>query len=108
MDMLGADDAGVEGVLDIPERFVGVKSYRASLAHKANHSFAPNAKFVLFHHPRFGKVPALRSVWSCSQRLSSQIYICMCSEVCLQRVIFTHCFERFCVLVTYLNITPFA
>ena len=60
MDMLGADDDGVEGVLDIPEEFVSLKKYKASLAHKANHSFMPNAKFVLFHHPRFGKVPALR------------------------------------------------
>ena len=53
MDMLGADDAGVEGVLDIPEKFVSVKNYKASLAHKANHSFAPNVRFGRMEHPRW-------------------------------------------------------
>ncbi len=32
---------------------------QASLAHKANHSFEPNGKFILFQHPRFGPVPAI-------------------------------------------------
>ena len=43
MDMLGADDAGVEGVLDIPEKFVSVKNYRASLAHKAQDEHTEDA-----------------------------------------------------------------
>jgi len=60
MDLLGPDEAtGKEGVIDIPPEYVSVKRYRASLAHKANHSFTPNAKFSLFEHPRFGKVPAV-------------------------------------------------
>ena len=36
-----------------------VKRYKASLAHKANHSFTPNCRFTLFDHPRFGPVPAV-------------------------------------------------
>jgi hypothetical protein len=32
------------------------------LAHKTNHSFDPNAKFFLFDHPRFGKVPAIKTL----------------------------------------------
>ena len=54
IDLQGADENGVEGVLDIPEKFISLKNYKASLAHKANHSFKPNGKFILFHHPRFG------------------------------------------------------
>ncbi len=48
-----------EGVLDIPDEFVPMKKYKASLAHKANHSFSPNGQFTLFDHARFGKVPAI-------------------------------------------------
>ena len=55
------DQTDDEGVLDIPETFRSLDHYCASLAHKANHSFCPNAKFCLFYHPRFGPVPALRS-----------------------------------------------
>jgi hypothetical protein len=44
MDLLGADEDGVEGVLDIPTEYVSLKKYKASLAHKANHSFQPNAR----------------------------------------------------------------
>ena len=62
MDMLEPTENGVEGVLDIPPECVSLRRYRASLAHKANHSFQPNAKFALFHHPRFGRVPALRTL----------------------------------------------
>lgn len=59
IDLLGPDAEGNEGVLDIPSKFVSTKAYKASLAHKANHSFQPNGKFILFHHPRFGPVPAI-------------------------------------------------
>ncbi len=44
-------------------RLLTLKIFRvvlqASLAHKANHSFEPNGKFILFQHPRFGPVPAI-------------------------------------------------
>ena len=43
---------GQEGVIDIPEEYVSIRKYRASLAHKTNHSFNPNAVFSLFEHPR--------------------------------------------------------
>lgn len=62
MDMLGPDEDGREGVLDIPPQCRSLKSYCATLAHKTNHSFDPNAKFVLFDHPKLGKVPAIKSL----------------------------------------------
>ena len=33
--------------------------YCATLAHKTNHSFLPNAQFVVFEHPKFGLIPAV-------------------------------------------------
>ena len=44
-------DLGLMGI-DIPEEYVSIRKYRASLAHKTNHSFNPNAVFSLFEHPR--------------------------------------------------------
>ena len=38
--------------------------FRASLAHKCNHSFEPNSEFVLSFHPRFGKVPSVKTLKS--------------------------------------------
>ena len=55
------DQTEDEGVLDIPHNYRSLDQYCASLAHKANHSFSPNAKFCLFYHPRFGNIPALKS-----------------------------------------------
>jgi len=52
MDLLGPDENGKEGVIDIPEEYRYVKNYKASLTHKCNHSFTPNAKFSLFEHFR--------------------------------------------------------
>ena len=40
--------------LDVPPQYWSHKNYRASLAHKANHSFEPNCGFRRFQHPRFG------------------------------------------------------
>ena len=40
--------------LDLPPTYWSARSYQASLAHKANHSFQPNSAFVRFYHPRFG------------------------------------------------------
>ena len=39
--------------------FRDLNHYCASLAHKTNHSFLPNAEFVTFDHPRWGLVPCL-------------------------------------------------
>ena len=38
--------------VDIPTECTDVQAYCASLAHKANHSFTPNCRFVSVHHPR--------------------------------------------------------
>ena len=56
------DQTEEENVLDIPERFRGLDTYCASLAHKTNHSFRPGARFCLFDHPRFGDIPAIKSL----------------------------------------------
>ena len=40
--------------LDVPPHYWSHHNYRASLAHKANHSFQPNCGFRRFQHPRFG------------------------------------------------------
>ena len=40
--------------LDVPPQYWSHQDYRASLAHKANHSFEPNCGFRRFQHPRFG------------------------------------------------------
>ena len=45
--------------LDIPKGLEGLGRYRATLAHKACHSFAPNAAFTELHHPRFGDIMSI-------------------------------------------------
>jgi len=62
LDLTPADLNGNEGIIDIPPEYRDIDAYRASLAHKANHSFLPNAKYALFYHPRFGLVPSVRSI----------------------------------------------
>ena len=47
--------------LDIPHECLSTSVYKATLAHKANHSFVPNATFDLMEHPRFGLIRALSS-----------------------------------------------
>ena len=49
------DWANTEGspYVDIPMECIDLDNYRASLAHKANHSFSPNCKFVAVDHPRY-------------------------------------------------------
>ena len=56
-----ADLGDSETVLDIPGPARSTINYCASLAHKTNHSFLPNTEFIEFCHPRWGRVPALRS-----------------------------------------------
>jgi hypothetical protein len=55
------DPTRKNGTIDIPKEFIDTANYCASLAHKTNHSFVPNAEFVVFDHPRFGLVPCLLS-----------------------------------------------
>eukprot|EP00794_Sanderia_malayensis_P007172 gene7172-7978_t len=51
-----------EIVIDVPEEMSDTKVYCASLGHKANHSFTPNAKYDRFDHPRFGKIKCIRTI----------------------------------------------
>ena len=45
--------------IDIPDHYIPVKHYCATLAHKACHSFTPNSRFDQVYHPRFGKIMAI-------------------------------------------------
>ena len=47
------DPTRKRGTVDIPVELRSMDNYRASLAHKTNHSFIPNCEFDEFHHPRF-------------------------------------------------------
>ena len=82
MDMLGKNpETGKCGIIDVPPEFVSTKNYMyvfsvfeksknsnfwvifsATTAHKCNHSFDPNAKFILGFHPRFGQVPSVQTL----------------------------------------------
>ena len=48
--------------LDIPDNMTSLDCYRATLGHKANHSFAPNAEWTVFDHPRFGLIRAIAAL----------------------------------------------
>ena len=58
------DQTEEENVLDIPEKFRSIDTYCASLAHKTNHSFSPNARFCLFLHPRLQSTNIISPVLS--------------------------------------------
>lgn len=47
--------------LNVPPPMDNILFYRATLAHKANHSFRPNTKFGYVKHPRFGETRCLVS-----------------------------------------------
>jgi len=47
--------------LDILPEHISIENYRATLAHKACHSFQFNAHFERFWHPRFGTIMSIVS-----------------------------------------------
>ncbi len=47
--------------MDIPEEYVSLDHYKASLGHKLNHSFRANCEEWFFEHPRFGLIPCERT-----------------------------------------------
>lgn len=53
------DPVNKKGVIDILPKYQSLSSYRASLAHKTNHSFLPNCEFGEVNHPRWGLVPCV-------------------------------------------------
>ena len=55
------DPSRKNGTIDIPLEFRCLDHYKATLAHKTNHSFLPNAEFVSYDHPKYGLVPSLVS-----------------------------------------------
>ena len=50
------------GTIDIPIWAQKTSGYCGSLAHKCNHSFYPNAQFVVFDHPKFGLIPCVSTI----------------------------------------------
>ncbi len=48
--------------MDVPRACTDVSRYCATLGHKANHSFRPNCCYVVVDHPRFGRIPALKTL----------------------------------------------
>ena len=51
-----------EVVLDVPIDQLSIGVYCASIGHKANHSFTPNAMYAPFYHPRFGPIKSIVAV----------------------------------------------
>ena len=67
-----------EGTIDIPvwaqvskkvfqriqniNPFQSSNAYCATLAHKTNHSFLPNAQFTVYDHPKFGLIPCIATI----------------------------------------------
>ena len=67
-----------EGTIDIPvwaqiskkvfqriqniNPFQSSTAYCATLAHKTNHSFLPNAQFTVYDHPKFGLIPCIATI----------------------------------------------
>ena len=49
--------------MDIPVDMRNLTSYRATLAHKINHSFDPNCEFWEVTHPVFGYIPCVRALY---------------------------------------------
>ncbi len=47
--------------MNIPDNYVSLSRYCATLGHKVNHSFTPNCSEWFFEHPRFGVVPCERT-----------------------------------------------
>jgi len=45
--------------IDVPDDMARTETYKATLAHKACHSFDPNCDFEFYHHPRFGPIRCL-------------------------------------------------
>ena len=49
--------------IDIPKAYWSITKYRATLGHKANHSFKyANSKYGMAYHPRFGNIRALFAI----------------------------------------------
>ena len=70
------DPTRKKGSLDIPPDYVDLTQYRATLAHKTNHSFLPSAEFDAFHHPCFGLIPCL--ITQTSIQADEEVFVHYC------------------------------
>jgi histone-lysine N-methyltransferase SETD7 len=48
--------------LDMPDEFITLSKYNATLAHKVCHSFKPNCEVDDFFHPRFGEIRCIAAL----------------------------------------------
>ena len=48
--------------MDIPEDMRDTRQYKATLAHKIQHSFDPNCEFWEYWHPVHGLIPCVRTL----------------------------------------------
>ena len=56
-------DLESEERIDMPSEYRGWSRYRTTSGHKVNHSFvAANCEFGTFFHPRFGRVPCIKTM----------------------------------------------
>lgn len=51
-----------DSVIDVPEDMSSTSQYCASLGHKANHSFDPNARYAPCEHPCFGRIKCIQAI----------------------------------------------
>ena len=68
----------VSECLDVPSPFHQLHQYRATLGHKANHSFQPNSKYDHCFHPRFGYIKCIRSVCISKHLTKISVKNCCC------------------------------
>ena len=55
-------DTKSEERMDIPAEYRSWDAYRVTSGHKVNHSFTPNCDFGTFFHPRFGRIPCIKTL----------------------------------------------
>ena len=65
ISLIDDDPEGADIDIDVEEKWSNTDKYRASLAHKCNHTFDParlNAKYDMALHPRFGLIKSIRTL----------------------------------------------
>ena len=60
--------------LDIEQDRTSVGRYRATLAHKTQHSFSPNSHFAQFWYPKFGQIMSIVADRNIEQ--GEEIFVC--------------------------------
>ena len=85
------------GTIDIPAWAQTTAGYCGSLAHKCNHSFSPNAQFVVFDHPKFGLIPCVSTIADVAQGEEVQLSSAVASGIIsflVTLLLADHCWVR--------------